>query len=390
MEKYAQAIPRFAGFSGRVAAWTKGVGHDQLAVFSCHARECYYAAMRRLPLPLLVLIILIASPVAIPTAIVSWIRDHRRMRAVAERTHCESCGATLGAASQQSADAQWSKRVAARLHARPDIRIRMVRKLWAICSTCGAEYDYDFRNRIFHRVAGSDEPRDPDKAASSSTIPNLDDRVWLPAARPVADFVCDVSFRIDGKLTSLRDADTSSRRESLVLAEVAPPELPRRGPSGIITADIVAHTEELVAYYRRLIAAAEEAGLTDQVQRPFLHFAVKPVIIADTELTEFAWYDSVGEASTVLRAIATCPLNASEPEEFFDDLDQGWRGRLAVWREQIGLVEWNWEQTALSPTPGYSFDAAQLAKQADAALERLDVIHRELVQAFGRDYWNYR
>jgi hypothetical protein len=148
--------------------------------------------------------------------------------------------------------------------------------------------------------------------------------------------------------------------------------------------------EQLVAYYRRLIAAAEEAGLTDQLQRPFPHFAVKPVITADTELTEFAWYDTVSEASAVLRAIATCPLDASEPQEILDDLEQGWRGRLAVWRGRIGLVEWDWEHTAMPPTPGYSFDAAQLAKQAGAALERLEAIHRELVQALGRDYWNIR
>jgi hypothetical protein len=354
------------------------------------ARECYHGGMRRLPLPLLVLIVLIAFPVAVPIGIVSWIWDHRRMRAVAERTQCERCGATLGAASLHRADTEWTERVAAQLEARPGIRLRMLRSLWAICTACGAEYDYDFSSRIFRRVAGRDGPGNPDKANASSTIPNLDDRIWLPATRPVADFVCDVSFRVDGKLTTLRDEDASGRREGVVSAEVAPPGLPRCVPSGIITADIVGHTEQLVAYYRRLIAAAEEAGLTDQLQRPFPHFAVKPVIIADAELTEFAWYDSVSEASTVLRAIATCPLDASEPEEILDNLDQGWRGRLAVSRGRIGLVEWNWEQTALPPTPGYSFDAAQLAKQADAALQRLEVIHRELVETLGRDYWNYR
>ena len=354
------------------------------------ACECYHAGMRRLPLPLLVLIILIAFPVAVPIAIVSWVWNRRRMRAIAERTHCERCGAILGAASLHRADAEWTKRVAALRDARPTMRFRTVRSLWAICAACGAEYDYDFGSRIFRRVAGSDEPGNRDKAHASSTIPNLDDRVWLPASHPVADFVCDVSFRVDGKLTTLRDADASGRREGVVLAEIVPPELPQRVSSGIITADVVGHTEELVAYYRRLITAAEEAGLTDQLRRPFPHFAVKPVIMADAELTEFAWYDTVSEASAVLRAISTCPLDASEPQELLDDLEQGWRGRLAVWRGRIGLVEWNWEHTALPPTPGYSFNAAKLASQADAALQRLEAIHRELVQALERDYWNYR
>ena len=79
-----------------------------------------------------------------------------------------------------------------------------------------------------------------------------------------------------------------------------------------------------------------------------------------------------------------------QTDAILDDLEQGWRGHIAVWRGRIGLVEWNWEDTALPPTLGYSFDAAQLAKQAEAALERLEAVHRELVQAFGRDYWNVR
>jgi hypothetical protein len=346
--------------------------------------------MRRLPLPLIVLMILIASPVAIPIALLSWIWDQRRMRAAAERTRCESCGATLGAASLHRADTEWTKRAAALQAARPLTMFRMVRSLWAICAACGAEYDYDFRTRIFGRVAGSDGPPDPDQVHTPSAIPDLDDRVWLPAARPIKDFICDVSFRVDGRLTTLRDADTSGRREGVVLAEVAPPRLPQRRPNGVVTADIVGHTEELVAYYRRLITAAEEAGLTDQLDHPFPHFAVKPVIMADTELSEFAWHDTVAEASAVLRAIAASPPDASEPQEIHDDLEQGWRGRMAVWRGRIGLVEWNWEDTALPPTPGYSFDATQLSGQADAALQRLEAIHHELVQAFGRDYWNIR
>ena len=137
--------------------------------------------MRRLPLPLLVLIILVAFPIALPIAIVSWIWDHRRMRAVAERNDCEQCGTTLGAASLHLADTEWTKRTAERLNARPGTRLRMIRRLWAICTACGAEYDYDFSGRVFHRV--SDEPGHSDKAAASSEIPDLDDRVWIPAAR---------------------------------------------------------------------------------------------------------------------------------------------------------------------------------------------------------------
>ena len=141
--------------------WRKDGGHDQLAsvtvLTATHELQCYHGAMRRMPLPLLVLIILIALPVAIPVAIVLWIWDHRRVQAAAERTNCECCGATLGSPSLRRADAEWPKRVAVRQSARPLTRLRMIRSLWAIC-VCGAEYDYDFRIRIFHRVAGSDDP----------------------------------------------------------------------------------------------------------------------------------------------------------------------------------------------------------------------------------------
>jgi hypothetical protein len=313
------------------------------------------------------------------------------MQAVAEKTHCECCGATLGIASLHRANTEWAKRVAALQRVRPTTRFRLVRHLWAICVACGTEYDYDARARIFHHAARSDVPdSDQGKVSASPAIPDLDDRVWLPAARPITDFVCDVSFRVEGKLTTLRDADADGRRERVLLAEVAPPGLPQRLPNGIVTADIAGHTKELIAYYQRLIAAAAEVGLTERLQHPFPYFRVKPVIMADTELTEFAWYDSVAEATTVLRAIATYPLDAHDPQEILDDLEQGWRGRLAVWHGRIGLVEWNWEQAALPPTPGYSFDGAQLASQAGAALRRLEDIHRELVQALGQDYWNHR
>lgn len=108
--------------------------------------------MRRLPIPLLVLMIVIAFPVALPIAIVSWLWDRRRMQAVAERTPCECCGTMLGAVSLHRADTEWEKRVAALQSARPIMRFRMIRSLWAICAACGVEYDYDFRIRIFRRV----------------------------------------------------------------------------------------------------------------------------------------------------------------------------------------------------------------------------------------------
>jgi hypothetical protein len=166
--------------------------------------------------------------------------------------------------------------------------------------------------------------------------------------------------------------------------------LPQRVPDYIVTANIVGHTTELVEYYQRLIAAASDVGLAWALQHPFPYFRVKPIIAAGAALSEFSWYDSVAEATTMLRGIATCSLDASEPQDILDDLEQGWRCRLAAWRGRIGLIEWDWETTPMPPAAGFSFGGAELAKQAEAALDRLDDIHRQLVQAFGLDYWNNR
>jgi hypothetical protein len=346
--------------------------------------------MRRIPLPIFVLLILFTLPVSVPIAIFLSKRDRRRMQAAALNARCVECGATLGLAALDRADKEWADHVAALQRDQPTMRFRLVRRVLARCSNCGAEYGFDARTRTFSRVEASGATKQPDKADSESRIVDLDDRVWLPGAQPVQDFVCDVSFAIRTKLTTLRGPDADGRMESILLAEVPPPALPSRAPGIVITADILGHMDELVAHYRRIVAAAEQAGLARHLQHPLHYFRVQPVILAGEELTEFAWYDSVLEAKKVLRAIVECNLEAEEPDEILDDLEQCWRGRLAVWRGRIGLVEWDWDHASLPPTPGYSFDGEELVKQAQAALQRLDVVHGELVRALGHDYWNHR
>jgi hypothetical protein len=111
--------------------------------------------MRRISIPLLLPIIVIAFPVAVPIAIVLCIRDRRRMQVVAERTRCECCGAMLGVASLRGADTEWTRRVAALRHTQLMMRLRLIRHVWAICAACGAEYDYDADAHTFHRVGRS-------------------------------------------------------------------------------------------------------------------------------------------------------------------------------------------------------------------------------------------
>jgi hypothetical protein len=109
------------------------------------------------------------------------------------------------------------------------------------------------------------------------------------------------------------------------------------------------NSTELIAYYQALITAAKEDGLKDELRDPFPYFCVKPVIATDIALADFSWYNTVAEATTVLWAIAGFGRDNPEPQELLDDLDQGWRVRIAAWRGRIGLVEWNWEQTEAPP-----------------------------------------
>ena len=220
-------------------------------------------------------------------------------------------------------------------------------------------------------------------------IPDPDDRSWLASAQPIPDFVCDAGFSVAGRLTTWREG-TDGKSEEVLLATVPPLRLPQRLPNVVITADIVGRTTELIAYYQALIAAATEAGLKDELRDPFPYFRVKPVIATNIALADFSWYDTVAETTTVLWAIAGFGRDNSEPQELLDDLDQGWRVRIAAWRERIGLIEWDWEETEAPTKAGVSFDATELVRQADAALQRLGVIHRDLVQAFDQDYWNFK
>ena len=123
--------------------------------------------MHRMPIPLLLLLVVIAFPVAVPIALVLHIRDQRRMQSVAKMTRCECCGATLGVASLGRADTEWAKRAAALQREGQIMRLRLIRRLWAICAACGAEYDYDFRARTFHRIARSGRPDDQGKVSAS-------------------------------------------------------------------------------------------------------------------------------------------------------------------------------------------------------------------------------
>jgi hypothetical protein len=107
--------------------------------------------MRRAAILLVVIAVVIASPVLIPIAAVLHARERRHMRAVVRETRCEGCGAILGDASLHRADAVWGEYVATLHRDQPGILFRLLRRLWAVCTVCGAEYDFDAARRAFLR-----------------------------------------------------------------------------------------------------------------------------------------------------------------------------------------------------------------------------------------------
>jgi len=64
------------------------------------------------------------------------------------------------------ADTEWTKQAAALRQARLMMRLRLIRRVWATCAACGAEYGYDARAHTFHRLARSGPPDDQGSSAA--------------------------------------------------------------------------------------------------------------------------------------------------------------------------------------------------------------------------------
>ncbi len=75
--------------------------------------------------------------------------------------------AARGVASLRRAETEWAKQAAALRHERLMMRHRLIRRVWATCAACGAEYGYDARAHTFHRFARSGPPDDQGKVSAS-------------------------------------------------------------------------------------------------------------------------------------------------------------------------------------------------------------------------------
>jgi hypothetical protein len=93
---------------------------------------------------------ILALPVILPfVGVLHW-RDKRRLHAAAKRLACQDCGQLLGERAVAAADVAWAARIE-RLRRRlpASIRFRVVRDLDAICTHCGARYEFMPQTREF-------------------------------------------------------------------------------------------------------------------------------------------------------------------------------------------------------------------------------------------------
>jgi len=96
---------------------------------------------------LLAALLLVASPILIPIALIgSYFADRRKWR-VAGRAPCAKCGRVLGIKSLELSDQRAAEYGAEQQRLHPGVKFRLVRTVFAICTACGAEYGY--RDGVF-------------------------------------------------------------------------------------------------------------------------------------------------------------------------------------------------------------------------------------------------
>jgi hypothetical protein len=227
----------------------------------------------------------------------------------------------------------------------------------------------------------------PDHPRRVFPVPSGEYGAWIAQAHPLPLFTCDAVFRIEPSFYIGPDNGMTSLEWETANVRLPPPDLPRQFADRVSTAELLDREDALISHYRRIVEVAEKHGKTASLQ-PFPYFRTEPVIIGgDAVLTAFSWNDDMHETRAVLEILAEDSRGV--PQLLHDDQDQGWHILIATTDAMTFFIEWDAEGPPPA-TGGYAVDTAELARQAGAALERLQIIHDRLVHAFGQDYWTYR
>jgi hypothetical protein len=121
---------------------------------STRRRRRMRSLLNRFGWPLAVIggcVLLISLPITLPLALFLAAREKKRMQALADVFAC-GCGKILGREALSLADACWERHARASLSEAPD-EIGSIphlrRRLDAICTHCGRQYEYIDKARIF-------------------------------------------------------------------------------------------------------------------------------------------------------------------------------------------------------------------------------------------------
>lgn len=124
--------------------------------------ELAAGAMRFALFAALGLILIVSMPLWLPLVALSHWLDQRRLHAAAERSACVACNQILGRKAVKLADQYWEKHMAELLKGTDGSvrfrRRRIVRKLHAVCSNCGAKYEFISQSRQFASLRKEDLP----------------------------------------------------------------------------------------------------------------------------------------------------------------------------------------------------------------------------------------
>lgn len=215
-------------------------------------------------------------------------------------------------------------------------------------------------------------------------LPGGEEAAWIAQARRLQTVMCDAVFRIAPSVYIGPDNGMTARDWETANVSLPVVDLPRQRADQVTTAEMLGREDALISHYRRIVELAEMHGKTASL-RPFPYFRTQPAIITGDEvLTAFPWNDDIHETRTILEILAGSDDGPSRL--LHDDQDQGWHILIAVMDGETCFIEWEAE----GPPPavgGYAVDAAAVARQARAALDRLRIIHERLVRALGQDYW---
>ena len=94
-------------------------------------------------------VLMISLPVTLPLVAVLHAREMRRRRLAVENFACAVCGNVLGEPALARADTVWAGYIERLCREKPGYRFRLVRRVHAVCTRCGAGYEYDDSQRVF-------------------------------------------------------------------------------------------------------------------------------------------------------------------------------------------------------------------------------------------------